>query len=201
MGHETMGIVEEVGPEVKQLRPGDRVVVAFDIACGRCFYCKKVCMWGEGVGRRVCASHGPCIRQEFASLSGCLISSNIKENHQCKDMSLSYTESNSYRYRVSDKMCLLGSRGKNLRAMQHPCIPPPPPPTVHVGALQCLRQDQPQQGAGGPLRPPHRGTLRYAFSVPVDPLSVMNMMSMLITLFLSIFSLLHEPGRHALWGL
>ena len=39
MGHEFMGIVEEVGREVKTLRPGDRVVVPFPIACGSCFFC------------------------------------------------------------------------------------------------------------------------------------------------------------------
>jgi len=39
MGHEFMGIVEEVGPEVKRLKKGDRVVVPFPIACGHCFFC------------------------------------------------------------------------------------------------------------------------------------------------------------------
>ena len=40
MGHEFMGIVEEVGPEVKRLKKGDRVVVPFPIACGHCFFCQ-----------------------------------------------------------------------------------------------------------------------------------------------------------------
>ena len=39
MGHEFMGIVEEVGAEVKNLKKGDRVVVPFPIACGHCFFC------------------------------------------------------------------------------------------------------------------------------------------------------------------
>src|SRR5918999_3513807 len=39
LGHEPMGIVEEVGSEVTDLSPGDRVVIPFQIACGQCFMC------------------------------------------------------------------------------------------------------------------------------------------------------------------
>jgi threonine dehydrogenase-like Zn-dependent dehydrogenase len=41
LGHEFMGEVVEVGPSVKRLRVGDRVVVPFPIACGRCAMCRK----------------------------------------------------------------------------------------------------------------------------------------------------------------
>ena len=41
LGHEFMGEVVEVGPEVKNLKKGDRVVVPFPIACGHCHYCGK----------------------------------------------------------------------------------------------------------------------------------------------------------------
>lgn len=41
LGHEFMGEVVEVGPEVKKLKPGDRVVVPFTIACGSCFFCRR----------------------------------------------------------------------------------------------------------------------------------------------------------------
>ena len=41
LGHEFMGEVVEVGPGVKNLRLGDRVVVPFAIACGRCFFCQR----------------------------------------------------------------------------------------------------------------------------------------------------------------
>jgi threonine dehydrogenase-like Zn-dependent dehydrogenase len=41
LGHEPMGIVEEVGSEVTRLRPGDRVVVPFNIACGSCWMCQR----------------------------------------------------------------------------------------------------------------------------------------------------------------
>jgi len=40
LGHEFMGIVEEVGSGVSDLRPGDRVVIPFVIACGSCFHCR-----------------------------------------------------------------------------------------------------------------------------------------------------------------
>ncbi|MFE2923781.1 zinc-dependent alcohol dehydrogenase [Streptomyces goshikiensis] len=39
LGHEPMGIVEEVGPEVTRIRPGDRVVVPFNVSCGTCHMC------------------------------------------------------------------------------------------------------------------------------------------------------------------
>ena len=40
LGHEFMGEVVEVGPDVKKLKPGDRVVVPFAISCGACHYCR-----------------------------------------------------------------------------------------------------------------------------------------------------------------
>jgi threonine dehydrogenase-like Zn-dependent dehydrogenase len=41
LGHEFMGEVVECGPEVHRLQVGDRVVVAFPISCGNCFFCQK----------------------------------------------------------------------------------------------------------------------------------------------------------------
>jgi threonine dehydrogenase-like Zn-dependent dehydrogenase len=41
LGHEFMGEVVETGSDVKNLATGDRVVVAFPIACGNCFFCQK----------------------------------------------------------------------------------------------------------------------------------------------------------------
>jgi threonine dehydrogenase-like Zn-dependent dehydrogenase len=41
LGHEFMGEVVETGPEVKKLKRGDRVVVPFTIACGKCFFCQE----------------------------------------------------------------------------------------------------------------------------------------------------------------
>jgi threonine dehydrogenase-like Zn-dependent dehydrogenase len=41
LGHEPMGIVEEVGPEVTHIKAGDRVVIPFNISCGHCWMCER----------------------------------------------------------------------------------------------------------------------------------------------------------------
>ena len=41
IGHEPMGIVEEVGRDVEHISPGDRVVVPFNISCGHCYFCEE----------------------------------------------------------------------------------------------------------------------------------------------------------------
>lgn len=41
LGHEPMGIVQEVGSAVTNIKPGDRVVIPFNVSCGHCFMCKN----------------------------------------------------------------------------------------------------------------------------------------------------------------
>jgi threonine dehydrogenase-like Zn-dependent dehydrogenase len=41
LGHEPMGIVQEVGPQVTHIKAGDRVVIPFNISCGHCYMCDK----------------------------------------------------------------------------------------------------------------------------------------------------------------
>ena len=61
LGHEFMGEVVEVGPENKKLKKGDRVVVPFTIACGRCFFCER------GMTSASDASSGPSRFRKRAS--------------------------------------------------------------------------------------------------------------------------------------
>ncbi|KAI6788941.1 hypothetical protein KC321_g18250, partial [Hortaea werneckii] len=41
LGHEAIGYIENVGPEVQNFQAGDRVIILPVIACGECFYCQK----------------------------------------------------------------------------------------------------------------------------------------------------------------
>src|ERR1700712_258336 len=41
LGHEPMGVVEEIGPDVKDLKVGDRVVIPFNVSCNECFMCNQ----------------------------------------------------------------------------------------------------------------------------------------------------------------
>lgn len=46
LGHETMGIVEEVGKEVTKVKKGERVIIPFPVSCGRCWYCEHD-LWSQ----------------------------------------------------------------------------------------------------------------------------------------------------------
>ncbi|HYZ49509.1 MAG TPA: zinc-dependent alcohol dehydrogenase [Nitrososphaeraceae archaeon] len=46
LGHEFMGIIEEVGPEVHDVKVGDRVVIPFNVNCGKCWWCRNN-LWSQ----------------------------------------------------------------------------------------------------------------------------------------------------------
>ena len=62
MGHEAMGIVEETGPDILNIKKGDRVIVPFPIACGSCWYCKHD-LWSQ------CDNSNP--KSETGGVFGC----------------------------------------------------------------------------------------------------------------------------------
>ena len=57
LGHEIVGVIEQVGPEVSNVKPGDRVGVYFFITCGECKYClageEEACLTWQ-TGPRIC---------------------------------------------------------------------------------------------------------------------------------------------------
>lgn len=60
VGHEMVGIVEQVGAEVTTVKPGDRVTVNVETFCGECFFCRhgyvNNCEDPDGVGHWVAVS-------------------------------------------------------------------------------------------------------------------------------------------------
>jgi S-(hydroxymethyl)glutathione dehydrogenase/alcohol dehydrogenase len=46
LGHETMGIVEEIGKDVHRVKKGDRVIIPFPVSCGHCWYCEHD-LWSQ----------------------------------------------------------------------------------------------------------------------------------------------------------
>jgi threonine dehydrogenase-like Zn-dependent dehydrogenase len=56
LGHELVGVVEEVGSEVRNFRPGDRVVASFYTACGVCPQCRRG--WWSQCEERAIFGHG-----------------------------------------------------------------------------------------------------------------------------------------------
>ncbi|ESP87020.1 zinc-dependent alcohol dehydrogenase family protein [Candidatus Halobonum tyrrellensis] len=70
VGHEPMGIVEEVGDDVRSVEPGDRVLAPFSISCGHCEFCRKglhtSCVNGGGWGGDESGAQGERIRTPHA---------------------------------------------------------------------------------------------------------------------------------------
>jgi alcohol dehydrogenase len=75
LGHEAVGTVTEVGAGVKNVHPGDRVLVSCITACGRCRYCREgrygQCLGGGGwiLGHRIDGTQAEYVRVPFADNS------------------------------------------------------------------------------------------------------------------------------------
>jgi alcohol dehydrogenase len=85
LGHEAVGTVEQVGAGVKQLRPGDRVLVSCISACGKCRYCRETrfgqCIGGGGwiLGHNIDGTQAEKVRVPFAETSTHPIPSGIAD--------------------------------------------------------------------------------------------------------------------------
>jgi alcohol dehydrogenase len=70
VGHEPMGIVEEVGDDVTSVRPGDRVLAPFWISCGECEFCRKglytSCVDGDSWGGEINGAQAEMVRAPHA---------------------------------------------------------------------------------------------------------------------------------------
>ncbi len=75
LGHEAVGTVTEVGSGVKNVHPGDRVLVSCITACGRCRYCREArygqCLGGGGwiLGHKIDGTQAEYVRVPFADNS------------------------------------------------------------------------------------------------------------------------------------
>jgi alcohol dehydrogenase len=85
LGHEAVGTVEEVGPGVKTIKAGDRVLVSCITACGRCRFCREsrygLCIGGGGwiLGHRIDGTQAEFVRVPFADTSTHLVPENVSD--------------------------------------------------------------------------------------------------------------------------
>lgn len=70
LGHEFMGIVEDVGSEVTNLKKGDRVIVPFPIACGHCWFCQNLLPTACENSNENYGPRGGLIKEKGAALFG-----------------------------------------------------------------------------------------------------------------------------------
>jgi alcohol dehydrogenase len=71
LGHEFMGIIEEVGSGVTNLKKGDRVVVPFTIACGKCYFCEhNLQMHCENSNKEAYGPDGGLLSEKGGALFG-----------------------------------------------------------------------------------------------------------------------------------
>lgn len=84
LGHEGVGIIEQVGPSVTQFKPGDRVLISCISACGKCFYCRKLmyshCATGGWIlGHHIDGTQAEWVRIPHADSSLYLIPDGVDE--------------------------------------------------------------------------------------------------------------------------
>ncbi len=72
IGHEGVGVVEQIGPGVTGLQPGDRVVIANRITCGQCYYCRRgldnQCTNYKSIGTTIDGAFAPYLRAPASAL-------------------------------------------------------------------------------------------------------------------------------------
>jgi alcohol dehydrogenase len=70
IGHEPIGVVEEVGENVRSVQPGDRVFASFVVSCGECEFCRRglhtSCVNGDGRGGDNGGAQGEYVRSPHA---------------------------------------------------------------------------------------------------------------------------------------
>ena len=85
LGHEAVGTVEEVGPGVKAIVPGDRVLVSCITSCGRCRFCREArygqCLGGGGwiLGHLIDGTQAEYVRVPFADTSTHLVPDGVSD--------------------------------------------------------------------------------------------------------------------------
>ena len=86
VGHEMVGIVEEVGSDVKKVKPGDRVTVNVETFCGECFFCRNGYVnnctdshGGWALGCRIDGGQAEYVRVPFADQGLDLIPSTVTD--------------------------------------------------------------------------------------------------------------------------
>ena len=85
LGHEGIGVVEEVGPDIVNFKPGDRVLISGVTACGHCEYCRKSmcshCTTGGWIlGHRIDGTQAEFVRIPHADTSLYLVPPDVDED-------------------------------------------------------------------------------------------------------------------------